>query len=144
MHERLLLADSRQTILGDVLPLPRPSRSFPFSPPFPSPRVFASSLTQIHNVYTIEPCGFTWKEVKRKANLGAHGLDFRDVTKVFEGPTFTFEDDRFDYSEQRFVTLGLLNGIPVSIVHTETADHIHVISFRKATKNEQILFFQNI
>ena len=35
----------------------------------------------------------------------------------------------FDYSEQRFVTLGLLNGIPVSIVHTETADHIHVTLF---------------
>ena len=87
---------------------------------------------------------FTWKEPKRNSNLKTHGLDFRDGAKVFEGPTFTFEDDRFDYSEQRFVTLGLLNGIPVSIVHTEAAEHIHVISFRKAKKNEQILFFQNI
>lgn len=58
--------------------------------------------------------------------------------------TFTFEDNRFEYGEQRFVTLGLLNGIPISIVHTETADHIHVISFRKATKNEQTIFFENI
>ena len=87
---------------------------------------------------------FTWKEVKRKSNLKTHGLDFLDAPKVFEGPTFTFEDDRFNYSEQRFVTLGLLNGIPVSMVHTETADHIHVISFRKATKHEQIIFFENI
>lgn len=87
---------------------------------------------------------FTWAEVKRKSNVGTHGLDFLDAAKVFEGPTFTFEDDRFDYNEQRFVTLGLLNGIPVSIVHTETADHIHVISFRKATKHEQIIFFENI
>lgn len=84
---------------------------------------------------------FTWKEVKRKSNLRAHGLDFLDAAKVFEGLTFTFEDDRFHYSEQRFVTLGLLKG---TLVHTETADHIHVISFRKATKNEQIIFFQNI
>ncbi len=87
---------------------------------------------------------FTWKEPKRKSNLKTHGLDVLDASKVFEGLTFTFEDDRFNYSEQRFVTLGLLNGIPVSIVHTETADSIHVISFRKATKNEQIIFFQNI
>ena len=87
---------------------------------------------------------FTWKEVKRKSNLKTHGLDFLDASKVFEGPTFTFEDDRFNYAEQRFVTLGLLNGLPVSMVHTETADCIHVISFRKATQNEQIIFFQNI
>lgn len=87
---------------------------------------------------------FTWKEAKRTSNLKTHGLDFLDAPKVFEGPTFTFEDDRFNYSERRFITLGLLSGTPVSMVHTETADHIHVISFRKATKNEQIIFFQNI
>ncbi|HLE94462.1 MAG TPA: BrnT family toxin [Sulfuricaulis sp.] len=87
---------------------------------------------------------FTWSEAKRKSNLKNHGLDFRDAPRVFEGLTFTFEDDRFDYSEQRFVTLGLLNGTPVSIVHTETADHIHIISFRRATKNEQIIFFESI
>ena len=87
---------------------------------------------------------FTWSEAKRKSNLKNHGLDFRDAPRVFESVTFTFEDDRFDYSEQRFVTLGLLNGTPVSIVHTETADHIHIISFRRATKNEQIIFFESI
>ena len=42
-----------------------------------------------------------------------------DAKRVFEGATFTYEDDRFRYDEQRFVTLGLLEGIPVSIVHTE-------------------------
>lgn len=87
---------------------------------------------------------FTWQEAKRKSNLKDHGLDFRDVSKVFRGLTYTFEDDRFDYGEQRFVTLGLLDGTPVSIVHTETKDHIRIISFRKATKNEQILYFKNI
>lgn len=87
---------------------------------------------------------FTWDEVKRKSNLRDHGLDFRDAFRVFESLTFTFEDDRFDYGELRFVTLGLLNGTPVSIVHTETADNIHIISFRKATRNEQIIFFENI
>ena len=87
---------------------------------------------------------FTWQEAKRKSNLKDHGLDFRDASKVFRGLTYTFEDDRFDYGEQGFVTLGLLDGTPVSIVHTETRDHIHIISFRKAAKNEQILYFKNI
>jgi uncharacterized protein len=87
---------------------------------------------------------FTWREAKRKVNLKDHGLDFADAEEVFAGPTFTFEDDRFHYNEQRFVTLGLLRGVCVSLVHTETPVHIHIISFRKATRNEQIIFFQNV
>jgi uncharacterized protein len=46
--------------------------------------------------------------------------------------------------ERRFVTLGLLKGIPVSIVHTENEDEIRVISFRKATPNEAAILFENI
>jgi uncharacterized protein len=86
---------------------------------------------------------YAWDEAKRLSNLRDHGLDFVDAQAVFAGLTFTFEDDRFAYGEHRFVTLGLLKGIPVSIAHTETKEEIRVISFRKATDNEaQILFTQ--
>ena len=87
---------------------------------------------------------FTWSERKRALNIRDHGLDFIDVPRVFEGATYTFEDSRFDYGEQRFETLGLLAGVPVSIVHTETEDEIRVISFRKATKSEASLYFSQI
>ena len=42
---------------------------------------------------------FTWDEAKRKRNLTDHGLDFMDGERVFNGPTFTYEDDRFRYEE---------------------------------------------
>jgi len=87
---------------------------------------------------------FTWSERKRSSNIRAHGLDFFDAATVFYGVTFTFEDDRFGYDELRFVTLGLLAGIPVSIVHTETDHEIRVISFRKATKREAKIYFEAI
>ena len=87
---------------------------------------------------------FLWSGSKRQRNLRDHGLDFVDAAHVFQGPTFTFEDDRHQYQERRFVTLGLLNGIAVSIVHTEGDGRIRVISFRKATKREQKIFFENI
>jgi uncharacterized DUF497 family protein len=67
-----------------------------------------------------------------------------DASAAFDGATFTCEDDRFRYDQQRFVTLGLLEGIPVSIVHTETKDRIHIISFRKATKRETDILFENL
>lgn len=87
---------------------------------------------------------FTWDDVKRRRNLKDHGLDFVDAKRVFDGATFTFEDDRFQYDEQRVVTLGFLEGTPVSIVHTETTDRIHIISFRKATRRETAILFQNL
>jgi len=71
-------------------------------------------------------------------------LDFANVEQVFTGPTFTFEDDRKDYGEQRWVTLGLLQATVVVIVHTEREDEIHVISMRKAERDEQHLFFSNL
>ncbi len=87
---------------------------------------------------------FVWDETKRRRNLNDHGLDFVDVPRVFEGPTFTFEDDRFSYREQRFVTLGFLGGVSVSLVHTESSTQIRVISFRRATRNEEIILFENL
>ena len=87
---------------------------------------------------------FTWNEAKRTLNVQTHGLDFVDARRVFDGPTLTYEDDRFDYSEQRFVTLGLLDRFVVSIVHTESTRQIRIISFRKATKHEQAIYFKNL
>ena len=63
----------------------------------------------------------TWDEPKRRLNLRKHGLDFIDAEEVFDGVTYTYEDDRFSYGEQRFVTLGLLKEIVVSIGHPKTA-----------------------
>ena len=87
---------------------------------------------------------FRWSETKRAANLRTHGLDFLDAWRVFDGLTFTYEDDRFPYGERRFITLGLLGGVPVSIVHTETDHEIRVISFRKATSREERIYFNEV
>ncbi|MCA0242203.1 MAG: BrnT family toxin [Proteobacteria bacterium] len=87
---------------------------------------------------------FSWSERKRASNLKDHGLDFVDAARVFEGLTFTYEDDRFAYGEQRFITLGLLAGVPVSIAHTETEDEIRVVSFRKATTREARRYFSEV
>ena len=85
---------------------------------------------------------FTWDETKRRSNLVKHRLDFVDAPVVFAGITLTFEDDRFNYGEQRFITLGMLKGAIVVIAHTEQNETIRIISMRKATKYEQKLYFQ--
>lgn len=87
---------------------------------------------------------FEWDESKRVSNLRKHGIDFSDVSIVFDGSTVTVEDERFDYGEERFITFGLLQGQVVVVVHTESEDLIRVISVRKATKYEQQTYFDQI
>ena len=87
---------------------------------------------------------FTWDERKRKKTLTERDLDFADARKVFEGAIFTFEDDRYDYGERRFVTFGLLDADVVVVVHTETEKEIRVISMRKGEKDEQKIYFENV
>ena len=87
---------------------------------------------------------FIWDENKRQSNLSKHGFDFIDASSVFAGATFTYEDDRFAYGEQRFITLGLLDQTLVTIAHTESNNEIRVISMRRGTKREQLIFFRNL
>jgi len=87
---------------------------------------------------------FVWDEAKRWLNLRKHGIDFTDAEKIFRGVTFTAEDDSAAYSEQRFLTLGLLEDQVVSVAHTEQGEEIRVISIRKATKHEAHFYFSQI
>ena len=77
----------------------------------------------------------TWDEPKRQRNLAEH---------MFDSVTYSYEDDRLAYGEQRLITLGLLREIVVSIVHTEDNDHIHIISMRKATRREREIYYESI
>ena len=85
-----------------------------------------------------------WDEAKRRANLRKHGLDFADAEQVLAGITYTIEDRRFEYGERRFITFGMLRDTVVVMAHTETPATLRVISMRKATRYEQILYFQSI
>ena len=88
---------------------------------------------------------YTHDAAKRAANIKKHGYDFEDVPMVIESTvTVTFEDRRFDYDENRFVTLGMLRGEVVMVVTAETDEEIRVISMRKADQNEQKIYFANL
>jgi hypothetical protein len=87
---------------------------------------------------------YQWDEAKRLSNLRKHGIDFVDVPAVFHGYTLTVEDTRFAYGEQRFVTVGLLSGRVIVVIHTEQGDNMRLISARKATKHEEIAYFRTI
>jgi uncharacterized protein len=104
----------------------------------------ATSQTRRSSLCYNSGMGFTWDENKRRSNIVKHGFDFNDAQYLFAGLTFTFEDDRDDYGEQRFITLGLLQGRFVAVIHTEVNGEIRIISMRKGAKYEQRIFSENI
>ncbi len=87
---------------------------------------------------------FEWDEEKRQTNLKKHGIDFADLWQFFEVETYTILDDRFDYGEIRFLTLGLLFGEIIAVSHTEKDEITRIISARKAEKHEQEIYFKQI
>lgn len=60
------------------------------------------------------------------------------------GRTVTFEDRRFAYGEERFVTLGPPGDMLVVVVTAENEDHIRIISMRKADRHEQGIYRENL
>lgn len=83
---------------------------------------------------------FEWDEKKCRENPQKHGLSFEDVDLVFNGDTITFRDDRIDYGEKRYITLGALTGRVVVIVHTLRGETIRIISMRKANAREKKIY----
>ena len=79
-------------------------------------------------------------ETKRDLTLKERGLDFARAGEVFAGDRIEQEDDRQDYGEPRFQTMGRLDGEVVMIVWTPRGSARRVISMRKCHANEQRQF----
>ena len=87
---------------------------------------------------------YEWDETKQRVNLSKHGLSFEDAALVFAGPCLTFEDKRYKYGEDRYLTLGLLAGRVVVIAHTPRGQDTRIISMRKANSREQKIYQERL
>ena len=87
---------------------------------------------------------YEWDERKRRGNIRKHGLDFGDAPEMFESYTLTMSDDRGDYGERRYVSVGLCKAIVVVVSHTEQENVIRIISMRKATRYEEDSYFEQV
>ena len=82
----------------------------------------------------------TYDPGKRERTLVQRQLDFDRFCEILSGRYFTLRDERAPYGEDRFITVGLLDGRMVVTVWTERDGAIRVISMRKANEREQKRF----
>lgn len=80
---------------------------------------------------------FEFDPSKRQDTLDQRGLDMANAAEVFEGDHLTVEDDRFDYDETRYITIGFMAGRMVVLVWTRRGNACRIISMRKANDREQ-------
>nr|WP_298522784.1 BrnT family toxin [uncultured Halomonas sp.] len=74
---------------------------------------------------------------KRDLTLEARLLDFADAAEVFAGYHFTLRDDRKDYGELRYITVGVMQARMIILVWTPRDGARRIISMRKANEREQ-------
>lgn len=79
-------------------------------------------------------------EAKRQTTLVCRGLDFADAGLLFAGLMATRPDNRRDYGEPRFQTIGLLHGHAAMVVWTPRGDARCIISTRYAHEYEAKAF----
>ena len=77
---------------------------------------------------------------KRQTTIDKRGLDMARAGEIFAGPTLTIADDRKEYGEERFITIGRLRKRMVVIVWTPRGASRRIISLRKANDREEALY----
>ena len=81
---------------------------------------------------------FEWDSDKAAANVSRHGVSFELAMLVFiDNDRLIKRDERFDYGEERIITMGHVNNRLHVVVYTQTNDIIRIISARKANRREQ-------
>lgn len=81
---------------------------------------------------------FEWDEPKRRITLSERGLDFAKAKELFAGSVFTVEDDRFDYGEERYISIGKIGRKTVLVVWTpRQRETRRIISMRLCDAKER-------
>src|SRR5438067_101882 len=94
-----------------------------------------------------EAMRYSWNPKKSLLNVTRHGIAFEDAIRIFEGPTLERVDDRFDYGEVRIYAIGVVNGIEITVIYTDTkGDHSErrIISAWRAERHEREAYWKNI
>ena len=92
---------------------------------------------------------FEWSEEKNSSNMRKHQVSFEEAQKIFLDPMHISKlDHRFDYFEERWITLGATDDEKILVVANMFFDEsgeeiIRIISARKANQKERSFYEQH-
>jgi uncharacterized DUF497 family protein len=85
---------------------------------------------------------FEWDPAKAASNLRKHGVSFQMGVRAFADPYALVEKDRIENGEERWQTIGVVEGVLMLMVaHTvreqDDIEVIRIISARRANRMER-------
>ncbi len=96
----------------------------------------------------MEEIQFEWDPSKNETNKKKHGLSFETAKEVFYDEfAILFDDPDHSIEEDRFLIIGAIQTEQICIVShcfRDNENRIRIISARKATKNEQRIYFERL
>lgn len=100
-------------------------------------------MTELLAARSIIDLDFEWDDFKAAENVRNHGVSFAQAALAFRDP-FAVEwiDLREAYGEERVILLGMAGNNVLTVVYMEREERIRIISARRATKNEQDLYYR--
>jgi uncharacterized DUF497 family protein len=89
---------------------------------------------------------YEWDADKDRENRRRHGLGLAEGIPALEDPDAeSWIDERFDYGEERIVTLGRNAAHVLYVVTTERFEGTtRIISVRRATRHEEERYYQGL
>ncbi len=86
---------------------------------------------------------FEWDPVKNVKNLQKHKVGFEAARLMFSSLVIVSKDSRRDYGEDRFIAIGCLGSVVLSVAFTlRGRETVRLISARKANKYERYLYHE--
>jgi uncharacterized DUF497 family protein len=84
----------------------------------------------------------SWDEAKSRSNQRKHGIGFDTASQVFLDPLHLSQQDRIVEGEERWQTIGMVNGVLLILVAYTVVDEkeevLRIISARRVTRQERI------
>jgi uncharacterized DUF497 family protein len=80
---------------------------------------------------------FEWDEDKRLKVMRERGVDFADVALIFENPVWTRRDNRRDYGEPRWRSVGMVEDECYVAIHTWRGEKIRLVTAWKGGRDEE-------
>lgn len=88
---------------------------------------------------------YEWDADKNRKNVEKHGIDFQTAKRIFDSPIVSRRDERKDYKEIRYVSIGIIDEIAIIVVvHTNREGRTRLISARPASRRERRIYYEQI
>jgi uncharacterized DUF497 family protein len=81
---------------------------------------------------------FEWDSDKAETNERKHGVPFPFATRVFlDENRLERYDSQTSYGEDRWITIGLVDGMEIMVAYTVRRHRVRIISARKVEHHER-------